>query len=138
MNSANAKQVAGSHYKTDGIQHWDLVDDYDVYYLAGCATKYLTRFRRKNGVQDLEKALHYVEKMIENYVFVNRHEGDVPPVTLDIFFADNGIDGPEREPLRLIFNWLSVQDLKLAQAWVETLIAEYEGSGPGANYVNQK
>jgi len=40
--------------------------------------------------------------------------------------------------LRLIFNWLSVQDLKLAQAWVETLIAEYEGSGPDANYVNQK
>ena len=136
--SANAKQVAGGHYKTDGIQHWDLVVDHDVFYLEGCATKYLTRFRRKNGLEDLQKALHYVEKMIEKYARVYRAAGDVPQDTLYTFFLDNGIGGPEREPLSLIFNWTSVQDLKVARIWVEALIAEYEGSAPGASYVNQK
>ena len=130
MSTANAKQVAGNHYKTEGIQHWDLCDDFDVPYLTGCATKYLTRFRRKNGLQDLQKAHHYTEKMIECWAFISRPEGDVPELTLDIFLADNGIDGPEREPLRLLFNWKSVSDLKVAKCWIETLIAELDGSAP--------
>ena len=141
MSTANARQVAGDHYKTDnaaGLQHWDLVDDYGVGYLAGCASKYLTRFRRKNGAQDLQKAHHYLEKMIENYGLIHRHEGDIPALTLAIFFADNGLSGAECEPLRLIFNWLTVADLKIARTWVESLIAEYDGSAPGAGYVNQR
>jgi len=134
--SANTKQVAGDHYKTPGIQHWDLCDEHDVPYLAGCATKYLTRFRRKNGLQDLQKALHYTEKMIENWQFIHRSEGDVPALTLDIFLGDNGISGPEREPLRLLLTWKSVSDLKVARCWIEALIAEFEGSAPGPRYVN--
>lgn len=62
--SANDKQVGGSHYRAE-YQHWDWVTEHGITYLAGCATKYLLRWRKKNGVQDLEKARHYVEKMID-------------------------------------------------------------------------
>ena len=34
-------------------------------YLEGTAIKYLTRFRKKNGVEDLKKAIHFIEKLIE-------------------------------------------------------------------------
>lgn len=136
--SANSKQVAGNHYKTSGIAHWDMIDDNDVGYLAGNATKYLTRFRRKNGLQDLEKALHYVEKMIEKYSrFGGRASGDVLLVELETFFADNGITGCEREPIRLILNWREVADLRTAKTWIGSLVAEFDGSGAGHGYVNQ-
>ena len=63
--SANDKQVGGSHYKKGGEQHWDLMITYEVPYTLGCATKYLFRWKDKNGIQDLTKALHYLEKTIE-------------------------------------------------------------------------
>lgn len=65
--SANDKQVAGNHYQQkEGEQHWDRV--YRLYgrgYFIGCATKYLERYHLKNGKQDLEKAIHFIEKLIE-------------------------------------------------------------------------
>ena len=59
----NAYQISGSHYASAAYQHWDLVEDLGLGYLEGCATKYVTRWRKKNGVEDLRKALHYVEKL---------------------------------------------------------------------------
>lgn len=63
--SANDRQVGGTHYKKGSIQHWDLVHALGLHYLQGCATKYVTRWKEKNGAQDLEKALHYIDKIIE-------------------------------------------------------------------------
>lgn len=66
MSTANAKQVGGDHYQTNnGYQHWDLMKDLGLPYHPATATKYLTRWRKKNGRQDLEKALHYVQKTLE-------------------------------------------------------------------------
>lgn len=66
-SSANDRQVAGNHYKMD-YQHWDFVTDVMMAYLPACATKYLTRWRSKNGLQDLQKAEHYLSKAIERNV----------------------------------------------------------------------
>lgn len=64
--SANDKQVGGSHYKTGGVQHWDIAAKlYGEAHFKCTATKYISRWRAKNGVQDLEKAKHYLEKLIE-------------------------------------------------------------------------
>ena len=64
--AANDRQVGGEHYK-DPIQHWDLVVANDIPYLESVAIKYLMRHRSKNGLQDLEKAEHYIQKMKEVY-----------------------------------------------------------------------
>ena len=61
---ANSKQVGGDHYQ-DGIQPWDYILSHDLGYLEGNIIKYVTCYKRKNGVQDLQKALHYLEKLIE-------------------------------------------------------------------------
>lgn len=65
--AANDTQVGGSHYKKKlGEQHWDRIWRlYGHGYFVGCATKYLERYKDKNGVEDLKKALHYVQKLIE-------------------------------------------------------------------------
>ena len=63
--SANEQQIGGNHYKTE-YEHWDLVLSTGMDYLAGCATKYVSRWRKKNGIEDLRKALHYLNKLQEN------------------------------------------------------------------------
>lgn len=63
--SANDKQIGGDHYKS-GYQHWDFVIETQMHYLIGCATKYITRHRNKNGKQDLEKSIHYIEKFLQS------------------------------------------------------------------------
>lgn len=62
---ANDRQVGGNHYKTEGPQHWDMVAGFGLDYFQGQITKYLFRWRKKNGLEDLEKAKHYLEKYIE-------------------------------------------------------------------------
>lgn len=61
------KQVGGDHYrKVKGEQHWDRV--YRLFgpgYFIGCATKYIERYKEKNGKEDLEKAVHFINKLIE-------------------------------------------------------------------------
>lgn len=63
--AANDKQVGGDHYKTDGLQHWDIVELFKFDYFQGQITKYLMRWRKKNGIEDLQKARHYLDKYIE-------------------------------------------------------------------------
>jgi hypothetical protein len=67
--SANDKQVGGEHYKktgtSGGMQHWDMVHEFGLDYFQGNITKYLFRWKEKNGIQDLKKAQHYLEKYIE-------------------------------------------------------------------------
>ena len=63
--AANDRQVGGSHYQTGGMQHWDFVEHFRMDYFQGQITKYLLRWRKKNGIEDLEKARHYLDKYIE-------------------------------------------------------------------------
>lgn len=62
--SANDKQVGGDHYKSS-IQHWDFVLANDLDYFQSQITKYVSRWKKKNGLKDLEKAQHFLEKYIE-------------------------------------------------------------------------
>jgi hypothetical protein len=52
-------QVGGDHYKGDKIQHVEFVHANQVPYEEACAMKYLMRHRKKNKVQDVDKAIHY-------------------------------------------------------------------------------
>ena len=65
MSSAN--MGGGAHYRMNGeLQHWDMVSRNGLGYFVGCATKYLHRMGRKGSlIDDLQKALHYLEKFRE-------------------------------------------------------------------------
>ena len=65
--SANETQVGGTHYRPEagGMQHWDLCVNTSLGYLEGQISRYVTRWRKKNGMEDLQKALHYLNKLIE-------------------------------------------------------------------------
>jgi hypothetical protein len=64
--SARLAQVGGEHYKKFKIQPWDVIDEYDLSFYAGNALKYLLRAGHKGSkIEDLRKARHYLDKMIE-------------------------------------------------------------------------
>lgn len=67
MAKASDRQVGGDHYKKTNIQPWDYVaaNEEHIGYFEGTAIKYLSRWRLKGGVEDLEKAVHFIEKKIE-------------------------------------------------------------------------
>lgn len=63
--SANDMQVGGTHYEQNAIQPWDFIISNNLSYLVGNIIKYLCRYKNKNGVEDLRKARHYLDKLIE-------------------------------------------------------------------------
>lgn len=64
-HTVNSIQYGGDHYKKNGIQPWDYIVENNIGYLEGSAIKYLTRWKDKGGIQDLKKAVHFIEKLIE-------------------------------------------------------------------------
>lgn len=58
-------QIGGSHYKSQAIQPVEYIHANNIGYFEGNVIKYVTRWKNKNGIQDLEKAKHYLELLIE-------------------------------------------------------------------------
>lgn len=65
QKGANSKQVSGSHYSDKEIQPWDYIYANNLCYFTGNCVKYVSRWRDKGGIDDLKKAIHYLEKLIE-------------------------------------------------------------------------
>lgn len=63
--TAFKNQIGGNHYKDLKIQPAEFIHANNFGYLEGCVIKYISRWKNKNGVQDLEKAKHYIELLIE-------------------------------------------------------------------------
>jgi hypothetical protein len=63
--AANDFQHGGAHYKAMPIQPWDYIVANELGYLEGNVVKYITRWRDKGGLEDLKKAEHYLQKLIE-------------------------------------------------------------------------
>jgi hypothetical protein len=65
QNNINSTQIGGAHYLKNEIQPWTYIIANNLGYLEGSAIKYITRWKDKNGITDLEKAIHFLQKLIE-------------------------------------------------------------------------
>lgn len=63
--SALNVQVGGSHYKDMPIQPIEYIHRNGLGFIAGNVVKYITRYEKKNGLEDLKKARHYIDLLIE-------------------------------------------------------------------------
>ena len=59
------KQVKGDHYKTIIIQPAEFINANNLAYAEGNVIKYVCRHRFKGKKEDIEKAIHYLEMIIE-------------------------------------------------------------------------
>jgi hypothetical protein len=70
MTTSRLHQIGGTHYTTKEIQPWDAMEAWMSHeafsgFLQGNAIKYLARWKDKGGIEDLRKARHYLDKLIE-------------------------------------------------------------------------
>jgi len=63
-SEAAAKQVGGDHYQIP-IQPIEYILKNELGYCEGNAIKYITRHKKKNGSEDLLKAIHYLQMLLE-------------------------------------------------------------------------
>ncbi len=58
-------QVGGDHYSKLAIQPVEYITANNLSYLQGSVIKYVTRYQDKNGIEDLQKAIHFIKMMIQ-------------------------------------------------------------------------
>ena len=63
--SALENQVAGTHYKDLKIQPVEFITANKMPFLDGCVVKRMARHRNKNGAEDLRKAKHEIDLILE-------------------------------------------------------------------------
>ena len=88
--SAYDKQIGGSHYKDMKIQPSEFINKNDLPFAEGNAIKYICRHKHKGERQDLEKAKHYIDMILER---------DYPliPMTEEEEYRNAGITKEEAE-----------------------------------------
>jgi hypothetical protein len=126
--SANDERVP-SYYSSQYV-HWDLVLKLSLGYLEGCSTKYVARWRGKDGLKDLHKAMHYLDKLIET------HAGKIIGVDTPVrkltrseiqyevsrFSAANHLSIVEEEFIFLLSSYKNDDDLRMARLVLEDII----------------
>ena len=131
--SANANQVGGKHYYSN-YQHWDWIINCGMGYLEAAITKYLYRWRNKNGIEDLRKAGHYCDKLIEMAPIVIRDRSYrvspqyVAMETARFLEANNIQNSLEGAICRSLSDWRSPAELIATRADIEILINEAQAS----------
>lgn len=70
---ASEKQEGGNHYKRYSIQPTEFIHRNGLNFIQGNVIKYLMRYKEKNGLQDLQKAKHYIDLLIE-FEYGKEHE----------------------------------------------------------------
>ena len=63
--SAYKKQIGGNHYSKFKVQPSKFINDNKLLFAEGNAIKYICRHTHKGGKQDLLKAKHYIDMIIE-------------------------------------------------------------------------
>jgi len=137
------KQVGGTHYVSK-IQHVSFCQQNRIPWCEAAAVKYLVRHRKKNGLEDLKKARHYVELLIhEDYDTLGREPRksgvpvDLNPLKFRIkvneFCLANGVGPDEGHVInRLLHHQVDHGRKTLASCLdrIDTLIRQYDPDAP--------
>ena len=65
QNGSRSTQIGGDHYSKMKIQPIDFITENKLSFIQGNIIKYICRYKDKNGLQDLKKAQHYLNMLLE-------------------------------------------------------------------------
>ncbi len=125
MTDPNDRQVGGDHYRT-GYQPWDYFEDWGIGYLECNVIKYVARWRKKDGVKDIQKGIHYTDKLIERAEQLGRcAKANVPDHAFQVFVDGLSLNHIEKMIVRRISKWSSIADLKHVRDQLVVLTQEH-------------
>lgn len=113
-------QIGGTHYQSS-FQPITLITAQNLDFAQGNIIKYITRYKRKNGKEDLMKAIHYCDLALENNVSNPNYRGLSSSALLTYCEAND---------LTLVYEYVGLQaairsDYLLARRCIESLLAGY-------------
>lgn len=95
-------QVGGSHYKDMVIQPVEFIERNNLGFCVGNVIKYVCRYKSKNGIEDLKKAKHYLEILID---LENDKNNELESVEIPIEPADEEPPTDEQGPSEEVTVW---------------------------------
>lgn len=120
MEVQESKQVGGTHYSCMKYQPIDLIIKLDLDFIQGCIVKYLSRHKNKNGKEDIEKAIQYMEfglksgkRMACNPAYFDE---------LEKYCEANSLDEEEK----ITLNFALFRSFSYAIDWANKIKARYE------------
>lgn len=123
----NEVQVGGDHYKGVDFQPWDWARNVSgtqgLGYYEVSAISYIARFRKKGGIEDLEKVLHYIDKMLFCWragEYANRCTATL--LRIRDFNRQNECDRFQSEAIHFLVAWREGDELVETKKIVEELI----------------
>ena len=126
-SSTSVAQVGGSHYNAN-FQHWDWASQTGLPYLESCATKYLSRWRSKGGIEDLRKAQSYLRKsmaLADSRDNTDTFAGNRPGLSKELrerFIASAQVPWFEATIIYCVDTATNKRDIKAAEKFIEVLI----------------
>ena len=107
--TATDQQVGGKHYQEMAIQPIEFILANNMGFAEGSVIKYVSRWRQKGGVEDLKKALHFLEfiKESRNQIADMRQGFRVlkPTITAHKYIEANAIPEQEADIIRWVYFW---------------------------------
>lgn len=134
--SAKDIQVGGSHYRTMQVQPVQFIQDNLMGFCEGSVVKYVCRWRAKNGIEDLRKARHYLQLIIEAPEYIHllgqvrkasviAVRRDISGMTAEEFIDKNGLTNPEAGVIRHVWYWNCFghpREIEAALKWADDAI----------------
>lgn len=133
-SSANETQIGGSHYKGAALEHWDFtVRALGNRYLEGAITKYISRWRRKDGLKDLMKCDHFLQKLGEEIVHCRvyplPHVGSTERIRMvELFNASYDLPSEEAGIVFVAATWTKLGHIQEARAILSGIIQRSEAA----------
>ena len=135
VSGANAEQIGGSHYKSK-FEHWDLVEETGMGYLEANCSRYVVRWRAKDGLEGLKKAHHYARKLLEvvatgkrvNKAMIGtRKDNDGKLLRGAEFCQINSLTKTETDVVLRLINWQTSDHIQEIMALITGMIDGYDG-----------
>ena len=136
---ALAVQHGGGHYKGLKIQPVEFIMSNLMGFCEGNVVKYVTRWRTKGGIEDLRKAKHFLQFLLESPRYMNlfarmrakfiHSSWRAGVITCGEYIKENGIQNPEAGVIRHIEMWNCTgraSELAAALKWMDELLAMAE------------
>jgi len=79
MSDVYDKQIGGDHYRKMNIQPSEFANKNNLPFAEGNAIKYICRHKYKGGKDDLKKAIHYIEMIIDRDYANRTSDKPLPP-----------------------------------------------------------
>ncbi len=124
----NSMQVDGTHYQTE-YQVWDFVENNGLGGLEHAVIKYICRWRDKgDGIVDLQKAIHYIDKLIDLHLHRYRVPKGIAPISDIEHFCDiQNLLRVEKYVVKRISRWSCHVDLVSCRRGITSLIDDERG-----------